>query len=52
MVTIGVSVDIPSGISADTGRVMNTAIKAECTITFGYMKQVLYYIPARTMQEE
>ncbi|NLP16058.1 MAG: NAD(P)H-hydrate dehydratase [Clostridiales bacterium] len=39
------SVDIPSGISADTGRVMNTAIKAECTITFGYMKQGLILYP-------
>ena len=39
------SVDIPSGISADTGRVMNIAIKADHTITFGYMKQGLLLYP-------
>ncbi|HKL99946.1 MAG TPA: NAD(P)H-hydrate dehydratase, partial [Mobilitalea sp.] len=33
------SVDIPSGISADTGKIMNAAVKADYTITFGYMKQ-------------
>ena len=35
------SADIPSGISADTGKVLSTAIKADYTITFGYMKQGL-----------
>lgn len=39
------SVDIPSGISADTGKVMNVAIKADYTITFGYMKQGLALYP-------
>ncbi|TAH68477.1 MAG: NAD(P)H-hydrate dehydratase [Anaerolineaceae bacterium] len=39
------SVDIPSGISADTGKVMNVAIKADYTITFGYMKQGLLLHP-------
>lgn len=39
------SVDIPSGISADTGMVMNTAIKADYTITFGYLKQGLLLYP-------
>jgi NAD(P)H-hydrate epimerase len=39
-----VSVDIPSGVSADTGRIMGAAIKASCTVTFGIPKrgQVLY----------
>lgn len=32
------SVDIPSGIQADSGRVMNTAVKADYTITFGVNK--------------
>ena len=39
------SVDIPSGISADNGKVMNQAIKADYTITFGYMKQGLLLYP-------
>lgn len=39
-----VSVDIPSGIDASSGRIMGTAVKAKHTVTFGYMKtgQLLY----------
>lgn len=39
------SVDIPSGISSDNGRIMNTAVKANHTITFGYQKQGLLLYP-------
>jgi NAD(P)H-hydrate epimerase len=39
------SVDIPSGISADFGKIMNTAIRADYTITFGHMKQGLLLYP-------
>lgn len=39
------SVDIPSGISADSGKIMNAAVKADYTITFGYMKQGLIFYP-------
>lgn len=39
------SVDIPSGISADTGRILNTAVRADYTITFGFMKQGLLVYP-------
>jgi NAD(P)H-hydrate epimerase len=39
------SVDIPSGISADNGRIMNAAIAADYTITFGYQKLGLILYP-------
>lgn len=39
------SVDIPSGISADNGKVMGTAVRADYTITFGYMKKGLLLYP-------
>jgi len=39
------SVDIPSGISADNGKIMNTAVKANYTITFGLQKQGLLVYP-------
>lgn len=32
------SVDIPSGISADTGRVMGCAVRAGLTVTYGFRK--------------
>lgn len=40
-----VSIDIPSGIDAKTGKVMGTAIKAERTVTFGYQKLGLVFYP-------
>ena len=33
-----VAVDIPSGISSDSGQVMGTAVRAAATVTFGYPK--------------
>ncbi len=39
-----IAVDIASGISADTGRVLGTAFRADLTVTFGFAKigQLLY----------
>lgn len=37
-----VSVDIPSGIHADTGQAMNIAVKADCTVTFIGLKRGLF----------
>lgn len=39
------SVDIPSGVSADNGKIYNVAVKADYTITFGYMKKGLLLYP-------
>jgi hydroxyethylthiazole kinase-like uncharacterized protein yjeF len=39
------AVDIPSGISADDGKVMNVAVRANYTITFGYNKIGLLLYP-------
>jgi NAD(P)H-hydrate epimerase len=40
-----VAVDIPSGISSDTGQIMGTAIKACITVTFGLPKRGHYLYP-------
>ncbi|MBD5156404.1 MAG: NAD(P)H-hydrate dehydratase [Butyrivibrio sp.] len=50
--SVTVSVDIPSGISADTGNVLGTAVRADATVTFGYNKQGLLLYPGREFAGE
>ncbi len=40
-----VSVDIPSGVSSDTGEILGEAIRAHCTVTFGLPKRGHYVYP-------
>ena len=40
-----VSVDIPSGVDTDTGAVMDEAVRADRTVTFGYAKRGHYFFP-------
>ena len=42
-----VSVDIPSGVDCTTGQIMNTAIRADSTVTFGYHKAGMLLYPGR-----
>ena len=40
-----VSLDIPSGLHADTGEVTGCAVKADMTVTFGFCKRGLVFYP-------
>lgn len=42
------AIDIPSGISSDTGQIMGAAFRADITVTFGLKKLGMLYEPART----
>ncbi|HEY9713983.1 MAG TPA: NAD(P)H-hydrate epimerase, partial [Chroococcales cyanobacterium] len=47
-----VSVDIPTGINSDTGKVMAAAVQADATVTFGYLKPGLLIFPGAEMAGE
>ncbi len=40
-----IALDIPSGIHSDTGRVMGTAVKADLTAAFGFLKRGHFLYP-------
>lgn len=40
-----IAVDIPSGICADTGKVLGCAVKADVTVTFAFYKRGLFLYP-------
>ncbi len=42
-----VSCDIPSGICADTGKILGCGVKADVTVTFQYAKAGHYFYPGR-----
>ncbi len=41
------SVDIPSGISADTGEIMGCAVKADLTVTYAFAKRGELFYPGK-----
>lgn len=43
------SVDIPSGVSSDTGEILGSAVKAFVTITMGALKRGLILYPGRSL---
>lgn len=43
------AVDLPSGLNADTGQVMGTAVQADETLTLGLPKLGLVFEPGRTL---
>lgn len=47
-----VSLDIPSGISADSGKILGAAIKAKATITFALPKKGHYLFPGAAYRGE
>lgn len=44
-----ISIDIPSGLNADTGGIMGAAVKADLTVTFGFAKPGHYVYPGRAL---
>ncbi|UOO37383.1 NAD(P)H-hydrate dehydratase [Oscillospiraceae bacterium CM] len=44
-----VSADIPSGVEADTGRILGVAVRADVTVTFTYPKPGQYIEPGCTV---
>lgn len=43
------AVDVPSGLSSDTGQPLGCVLKADYTVTFGYMKRGMLLYPGREL---
>lgn len=43
------AVDLPSGLSSNTGQVLGEAVHADFTVTFGYMKRGMLLYPGREL---
>lgn len=43
--TLVLSIDVPSGVHSDTGQIMGSAVRAQATVTFGYIKPGLLIYP-------
>ncbi|HCI28593.1 MAG TPA: NAD(P)H-hydrate dehydratase [Fervidobacterium sp.] len=44
-----VSIDIPSGVATDTGKILDYAVQADMTVTFGYPKPCHVLFPGREL---
>lgn len=47
-----IAVDVPTGTDADTGAVLEKAVRADATVTFGYIKTGLLQYPGKTLAGE
>ena len=43
-----ISVDIPSGVCANTGKIFGTAIKADITLALGFYKPAHFLLPSKS----
>lgn len=43
-----IAVDLPTGMDADTGLIFQNCVKADITVTFGFIKRGMLLYPART----
>ncbi|MBZ0184881.1 MAG: NAD(P)H-hydrate dehydratase [Candidatus Obscuribacterales bacterium] len=44
------AIDVPSGINSDTGQILGAAVRADETVTFGYLKPGLLTHPGTTLK--